>query len=113
VEKVFATDSLSRLFGRSEEYADVASGLIAVPISYRKGDYILGFRPEVVQTVDWGGNPNERIQFDPDGKTYHPRNSFAIWKETVKHTSEPWAVQEMEAAESLRTSVLERILADK
>jgi light-regulated signal transduction histidine kinase (bacteriophytochrome) len=113
IEKVFATDSLPRAFSKSQEYADISSGLIALAISPRKGEYILGFRPEVVQTVDWGGNPNERIQFEPDGKTYHPRNSFANWKETVKYTSLPWATQEMEAAESLRTSILERILADK
>jgi light-regulated signal transduction histidine kinase (bacteriophytochrome) len=113
VEKVYATDNLPRSFSKSQEYADLCSGLIALPISLRKGDYILGFRPEVIQTVDWGGNPNERIQFEPDGKKYHPRNSFSKWKETLKHTSLPWAVQELEAAESLRISVLERILADK
>jgi light-regulated signal transduction histidine kinase (bacteriophytochrome) len=110
---VYATDNLPRSFSKSQEYADLCSGLIALPISLRKGDYILGFRPEVIQTVDWGGNPNERIQFEPDGKKYHPRNSFSKWKETLKHTSLPWAVQELEAAESLRISVLERILADK
>lgn len=113
IEKVYATDSLPRTFSKSQEYAGVASGLIAFPISYRKGEYVLGFRAEVIQTVEWGGNPNERIQIEPDGKTYHPRNSFATWKETVKFTSLPWAVQEIEAAESLRTSVLERILTDK
>lgn len=113
VEKVFATDSLPRTFSKSQEYAGVASGLIALPISYRKGEYILGFRSEVIKTVDWGGNPNERIQFAPDGKTYHPRNSFATWKETVKHTSLPWAAQEIEVAEALRTSILERILTDR
>lgn len=113
IEKVFATDSLPRTFSKSQEYAGIASGLIALPVSYRKGEYILGFRAEVIQTVEWGGNPNERIQFEPDGKTYHPRNSFVTWKETVKYTSLPWASQEIEAAESLRTSILERILTDK
>jgi light-regulated signal transduction histidine kinase (bacteriophytochrome) len=113
VEKVYATESLPRAFSKSQEYADIASGLIALPVSFRRGDYILGFRAEVIQTVEWGGNPNERIQFEPDGKTYHPRNSFATWKEIVKYTSLPWSVQELEAAESFRTSILERILADK
>lgn len=113
VEKVFATDSLPRAFSKSQEYADICSGIMAIPISFRRGDYILSFRPEVVQTVDWGGNPNERIQFEPDGKTYHPRHSFQTWKEIVKHTSLPWAVQEVEVAESLRTSLLERILSEK
>lgn len=109
-EKVFATDTLPRLFAGSAEYASHGSGLLAVPISYRKGNFILGFRPEVVQTVEWGGNPNERIQFEPDGSTYHPRNSFAIWRETVKNTSTEWSAGVMEAAENLRTSVLERIM---
>jgi two-component system, chemotaxis family, sensor kinase Cph1 len=113
IDKVFTTDSLPRAFSKSQEYAGTGSGLIALPISYRKGEYILGFRPEVIQTVDWGGNPHERIQFEPDGKTYHPRNSFATWKETVKHTCLPWVPQEIEAAESLRTSILERIITDK
>ncbi|MDO1447724.1 GAF domain-containing protein [Rhodocytophaga aerolata] len=113
IDKVFATDSLPRSFSKSQEYAGVGSGIIALPISYRKGEYVIGFRPEVIQTVDWGGNPNERIQFEPDGKTYHPRNSFAAWKETVKHTSLPWSAQEIEAAESLRTAILERILSDR
>ena len=110
VEKVFATDSLSRLFAGSSEYASKGSGLMVIPISYRKGNFILGFRPEVVQTVEWGGNPEERIQFEPDGTTYHPRNSFAIWQETVKNTSAPWTTDVLETAENLRTSVLERIL---
>jgi light-regulated signal transduction histidine kinase (bacteriophytochrome) len=112
IEKVFATDSLPRLFVGSEEYAATGSGLLAIPVSYRKGDYILGFRPEVIQTVEWGGNPHERIQFEPDGKTYHPRNSFNTWRETVKHSAIAWSVQETEAAETLRTAILEWILVN-
>ncbi|QHT70304.1 GAF domain-containing protein [Rhodocytophaga rosea] len=112
VEKVFATDTLPRLFAGSAEYASKGSGLLVIPISFRKGNFILGFRPEVIQTVEWGGNPNERIQFDPDGSTYHPRNSFATWQETVKHTSASWTADVLETAENLRTSVLERILSE-
>jgi light-regulated signal transduction histidine kinase (bacteriophytochrome) len=110
VEKVFATDSLPGLFAGSSEYASKVSGLLVIPISYRKGNFILAFRPEVIQSVEWGGNPNERIQFEPGGSTYHPRNSFATWQETVKHTSAPWSADVVETAENLRTSVLERIL---
>jgi light-regulated signal transduction histidine kinase (bacteriophytochrome) len=113
VEKVFATHTLSDVFSQSATYKDTASGVIALPVSVQKGNFILGFRPEVIQTIEWGGNPNQAIQFEPDGKTYHPRNSFAIWKETVKQASIPWSAQEVNAAEMLRTSILERILRDK
>jgi light-regulated signal transduction histidine kinase (bacteriophytochrome) len=107
------TDTLPGLFGESILYGDIASGLLALPIDTRKGSYVLGFRPEITQVVEWGGNPNEAINFEPDGKTYHPRNSFATWKETVKHKSAPWRKSEMEAAEVLRSLILEKIIRDK
>jgi light-regulated signal transduction histidine kinase (bacteriophytochrome) len=113
IEKVFVTHNLSSVFSQSAPLKDTASGLIALPVSVMKGNFILGFRPEVIQTIEWGGNPNQAIQFEPDGKTYHPRNSFAIWKEIVKQASIPWTAQEINAAEMLRTSVLERILWEK
>jgi chemotaxis family two-component system sensor kinase Cph1 len=112
VDRVFETSSLPKLFEKSWGLKDLASGLLALPISMERGEYILGFRPEMVQTVEWGGNPNQAIQFEPDGKTYHPRNSFAVWQETVKGTSYPWSAQEVAIAEKLRTSVLEKVLQD-
>ncbi len=110
---IFASDHMPLMFTESETYADVASGVLAIPIDVRRGIYLLGFRPEVVQTVDWGGNPNEAIRFEPDGKNYHPRNSFSIWQETVRHHSEPWQGEELEAADALRTLVLERLLNER
>jgi chemotaxis family two-component system sensor kinase Cph1 len=113
IDKVFATSELPRLFQKFENNKDIASGLIAIPISAKRGDFILGFRGEVIKTVQWGGDPNQAINFEPDGKNYHPRNSFAVWKETVRHTSMPWQQHEIEIAETLRTATLELILAER
>ncbi|MFD3000635.1 GAF domain-containing protein [Pontibacter toksunensis] len=112
-DKLFTTDTLPKDYGQSKNYKDLASGLIALPINAEQGEYILGFRPEVLQTVNWGGNPNNAIQMEPDGKTYHPRNSFATYQETVKHTSLPWLAEETEAAEALRSAVLEKIIKER
>ncbi len=113
VQQVYATDSLPKAYAYSLEYKDIASGLIVLPINAEQGDFIVGFRQEVLQTVNWGGNPNDAIQMESDGKTYHPRNSFAIYKETVKNTSLPWHQVELEAAEALRSAVLEKIIREK
>lgn len=113
IEKLMATDCLPHHYARSKDYKDIASGLIALPINSELGEYIVGFRPEVLQMVNWGGDPNNAIQLEPDGKTYHPRNSFATYKETVKFTSLPWQAEELEAAEVLRSAVLEKIVKDK
>lgn len=112
-DKTYATDTLPSQYVRSQEYKDVASGLIVLPINAEEGEYILGFRPEVIQTISWGGNPNQAIQMEPDGKSYHPRNSFATYQETVKHTSLPWLLEELEAAENLRNAVLEKIIKER
>ena len=110
-EKVFSTDTLPRVFREAVNYKEVASGLIALQITPGR-QYILGFRPEVVHSVNWGGNPNQAIQVEEDGKRYHPRNSFKLWKEQVEFTSEPWTPEVLEAAENVRTAILEKIIRE-
>ncbi|WP_299823061.1 GAF domain-containing protein [uncultured Pontibacter sp.] len=110
---LFATATLPVDYPHSKDYKEVASGMIALPINAEHGDFMLGFRPEVNQTVNWGGNPDNAIQMEADGKTYHPRNSFAIYKETVKNTSLPWQHEEIEAAETLRIAVLEKLIKER
>jgi len=46
-EEVFYTDSLPRIYPDADKYKDLASGLLAIPISQR--NYVLWFRPEVIQ----------------------------------------------------------------
>ncbi|MBC5992258.1 GAF domain-containing protein [Pontibacter cellulosilyticus] len=110
---LFATDTLPQLYPNSRSFKEIASGLISIPVNADQGEFILGFRPEVLQTVSWGGNPDNAIQMEPDGKTYHPRNSFATYQETVKHTSLPWQPEELEAAEALRSAVLEKLIKER
>jgi len=110
---LFSTDTLPNDYPHSNGYKEIASGLIAMPINAEQGEFILGFRPEVSQTISWGGNPDQAIQMEPDGKSYHPRNSFAIYQQTVKNTSMPWLQEELIAAEVLRNAVLEKILKDR
>lgn len=105
--KVYFTDSLPEQFDEAVPFARVASGLLAIPVNREQGDFILAFRPEVVQTINWGGDPNKTINFDPDGKKYHPRASFKLWQQTVNHTAEAWTPSEVAAAESLRTFIFE------
>ena len=111
-DALFSTDTLPRLYSRAKDYSQKASGLIVLALNQDQGEYILGFRPEVLQTIHWGGDPNQAIQMEADGKTYHPRHSFATYQETVKHTSLPWLPEELEAAEILRNTVLEKIQQD-
>ncbi len=94
----------------AKEFQGVASGLLAMAVQPYEGNYILAFRNEVIQNVSWGGNPNQVVTFEPNSTKYHPRNSFAIWQETVRYTSEPWSNEELDIAERLRIALVELTL---
>jgi light-regulated signal transduction histidine kinase (bacteriophytochrome) len=70
--KAFSLHNLSSYFEEARTYSDVASGVIVLPIHHEKGEYIIGFRPELIEKVNWGGNPNEAIKFEKDNIKYHP-----------------------------------------
>lgn len=109
-EDLFATASLSSLLPSAAAYKDVASGLLAFSISKAKSNYVMWFRPEVVQTVKWGGNPNKPVEFLNGVPTLHPRKSFAAWKQTVTDRALPWREVEKNAAMALRTAIIDIVL---
>jgi light-regulated signal transduction histidine kinase (bacteriophytochrome) len=110
VTKLYHTAHLAAAFEDAERYAEAVSGLVALPVQPEKGAYILAFRPEVVRQVAWGGNPDNAITFEADGKRYHPRNSFAIWREQVQQQALPWAPEELEVADQFRNFIVEYTL---
>ena len=81
--------------------------MLAVPASRQGGDYVMWFRPEVVQTVTWAGDPTTAVTLGPSGDRLTPRGSFAAWADTVRGRAEPWSTVEIEAAQTLCLAVLE------
>ncbi|MDB9314904.1 ATP-binding protein [Spirulina sp. CS-785/01] len=110
-DKVFSTTQLSHYLPSAKSYKETASGLLAVAISETQQKYILWFRPEVIQTVNWAGNPQEGIDVDEEGQVQmSPRTSFELWKETVQHTALPWKSYEIQAAFDLRKSIINIVM---
>ncbi|MEL6788733.1 MAG: GAF domain-containing protein, partial [Cyanobacteria bacterium J06607_15] len=109
-EEVFCTDSLAEIYPEADSYKNVASGLVAMAISRR--NYVLWFRPEVIQTVNWGGDPNNAYQTinDNDGLRLSPRKSFELWKEEVRLTSLPWRQVEINGVKELRRAIVNIVL---
>lgn len=108
---VFETRSLSRNYPAARAFQAIASGVLALEISRIHRNYILWFRPEVIQTVSWGGNPNEFMDVLPDGRVrMSPRQSFALWQETVRGCALPWKPCEVEAVAELRNLIVGIVL---
>ena len=109
-EEVFTTDSLAKIYPDADQYKNIASGLVAMAISRR--NYVLWFRPEVIQTVNWGGDPNNAYEADRSQGELQlsPRKSFELWKETVRLTSLPWKQVEINAVKELRKAIVNIVL---
>lgn len=108
LDDVFATSRLSSALPDAASFADVASGLLAMPISARSSSFVVWFRPEIVQTVTWGGDPRKPLA--AESGQLHPRRSFEVWKETVRGQSSPWSASQIEAARDLRAAIVQIVL---
>ena len=109
-KEVFYTDSLPLIYADADKYKDFASGLLAIPISQK--NYLLWFRPEVIQIVNWGGDPRKAFEATNSGGNIQlsPRKSFELWKETVRLKSLPWKQVEIDAALELRKAIVNIVL---
>jgi two-component system, chemotaxis family, sensor kinase Cph1 len=110
-ESLFQTDSLPKLYPEADAFKETASGLLSLRISKVRRYSILWFRPEVLQTINWAGNPNDAFQVEANGEiTLCPRNSFKLWQETVRLTSLPWKSYELTNALDLRNAIVGIVL---
>jgi light-regulated signal transduction histidine kinase (bacteriophytochrome) len=107
---VFVTDRLGELWPPAREFAAIGSGLMAISISREPKDFIMWFRPEIVETVSWGGDPSRPKGPGPNGDRLTPRKSFEVWKQEVRGRSSAWTDAEREAALDLRVALLDIVV---
>ena len=88
-DDVYATECLSAACPAGA-FKDRASGLLAVAVSKLHPHCVLWFRPEVLRTINWGGDPTRPFAPGPDGNRLHPRHSFEAWREMVRDRAVAW-----------------------
>ncbi len=104
VRGIASSDKLTALDAGAESYRSKASGALYIGINERANDYLLFLRRELVETVEWAGNPDKSVNTDAAGRL-SPRVSFAAWQETVHGRSRPWSEAELDSARALRVQV--------
>jgi chemotaxis family two-component system sensor kinase Cph1 len=97
-----ATDHLSKLLPSAAAFTEVASGILALRLSRVDPHFVIWFRPEVITTVTWAGNPQKDV--DPS-TLLHPRKSFSAWKQKVTGHSLPWTETEIAGANELLSAL--------
>ena len=99
----FSSASLGIDFPPALAASEVASGLLTFALP---GARLMWFRPELIQTVSWGGDPTKPVDAEA-GKRLRPRHSFAVWKKDVRARSRPWTQSDLEAADELQRRAAE------
>jgi light-regulated signal transduction histidine kinase (bacteriophytochrome) len=102
----FVTSSLPVELPAARDFADVASGLLAVTMSTEVPTILMWFRAEQLQTVKWAGNPHKDVSHTP-GEVLSPRASFQEWAESVRHRSSEWTLAETKSASRVVRLLLE------
>ncbi|WP_433973048.1 ATP-binding protein [Tunturiibacter lichenicola] len=100
---IFQTNNLTAEFDWAEGIRSIASGWLVVRISDVRQSYLMWFRPEVVSTVKWAGQP---VKVRDQHRGLHPRDSFQSWQGLVHGKSVPWTEMEVESAQDFRTAVI-------
>ncbi|WP_411343701.1 diguanylate cyclase domain-containing protein [Paenibacillus sp. WLX1005] len=100
-----ATSRLSLEYEAAKAYKAKASGALYLAISPGQQNYIIWFRPEVLQIVDWAGDPAKAVIQENDGIRLSPRKSFEKWRQVVQSTSFPWQPKELNILPELKAIV--------
>ena len=111
VNPLYATQSLTADYPPGAAFADVASGLLAAPLSRSGQNLMMWFRCEVKKTINWGGNPQDKpMVAGPHGLRLTPRRSFELFSESVHQQALPWLQLEIDAAARLRALIMELVI---
>jgi chemotaxis family two-component system sensor kinase Cph1 len=103
--RTFSTHKLSDFVPDLDQYGDV-SGIIYHSLG--NGNNIIWYKPETIAEISWAGDPEKAIIKDSNG--LHPRNSFNLWKQIIKHQSSIWLQPEINAAASYAHALHNQII---
>jgi light-regulated signal transduction histidine kinase (bacteriophytochrome) len=105
--ELLALNSLPQHYAPSDAWKETGCGLLASLVSFGSGavagqrSWLLWFRPELAQTVLWGGDPRKPA-LNADGEDRpHPRASFETWQQVVRLSAAPFLTEDIAAARSL------------
>jgi light-regulated signal transduction histidine kinase (bacteriophytochrome) len=101
-EGVKLIDSLSRTLPETGSLPVAGAVVVKLKTPDDKTLQLWLFRKELVQEVQWGGNPNKPIEFNQGRIGVAPRRSFEKWVEKRRGYSSPWLAEDRLAAKRLR-----------
>lgn len=110
-DKYFESNRLPHLFTPAKAWRKTASGILSITLSKELKEYIIWFKPEIIEEVSWGGNPEKAMEINKENGEVKltPRKSFAKWTQELEFYATPWKEAEIAGALQLREELLQII----
>lgn len=106
-EVVYTSHRFPKIYKPAVKFSGVASGILACILSRELKEVIIWFKPEILENIEWAGNPEKPVEIDAGGMaTLSPRKSFESWTETVRYTSAKWSRAEIAAVIKMREHII-------
>jgi len=108
---VVGMDAVPRALPEVAAHKETMCGALMVRLPGRQ--FVAWFRPELVHTISWGGDPhNKALAFAEGGEVrISPRRSFERWQETVRDRAEPWTPSDVALAADFRRDLVSALYA--
>lgn len=100
-ESVWHTDHLGDLCASARDCADVAAGMLFLPLDVEANQWIIWFKPEIVQTVTYGSAQDDRY---PGGRRYQRST------QTLHGYSLPWSEDDIGTAQAIQAFIQDVVM---
>lgn len=102
-ERVVTFDSLQAILP-AMEHGDTGGALILQLSTASKISLVI-FRNLAEVSIQWAGSPEKTVTKNHDGLQLNPRNSFTLYKESVKGKCDEWTNDDVEIATVLQSAL--------
>lgn len=107
---VLAINDLPRFGEGFDKFKSLACGVLALQVDELSKTQFLFFRPEISETITWGGDPRKQLEKKNFSGRIHPRASFEAWSESAHGHSKPWSLYEIEGASFFRDLIFSSLM---
>lgn len=94
----YKSSELVNEYPKANSFVSDIAGIYALSLGKNSENCIVWTLKEKVKEVNWAGNPDKAVMKNEETSVLAPRNSFAIWTQSIKNQSREWRQVEKDAA---------------
>ncbi|MDM1139726.1 ATP-binding protein [Empedobacter sp. R132-2] len=106
--RLFTSNTFYLDYGQELNLSPNSAGVMFCFLNQTYEHFIIWFKKEQVQTLNWAGEPN-KIKHVDEILSFSPRTSFKIWQENIKNKSFIWLDKEKYVAKEVIKLIIETL----